>query len=153
MRCEYAHDICIVDDTSCTNFYGRLLLVMMSEDENGNNQVLAFTIMENRCKLTFIEFFNNLRFFAGPIRVFVTDRNFTQISALEEVFPKSNIIYCTRHISKNVETSVNKDIKDEFIKMLNHIITEEVLIDKFNKYIEDHPDTAASKFLISLLEC
>lgn len=44
-------------------------------------------------------------------------------------------------------------MKDEFNKMLNHIITEEESIDQFNKLIENHPDTAASRFLTTLLEC
>ena len=87
-------------------------------------------IMENRCKLTFIDFFKNLRYFIGPIRVFVTDRNFTQIAALEEVFPESYIIYCTRHIANNIGTSVNKEMKDNFNAMLNKEITEEELFER-----------------------
>ena len=90
MDTNYSTDVCILDDTMCTNFYGLPLEVIIVEDENGKNQLLTFALMENKCKPSFIQYFKNLRSLIGPIRVFVTDHNQTQISALEEVFPESN---------------------------------------------------------------
>ena len=52
---EYAKDICvIIDDTSCTNYFGLPILVAMSEDENGLSQGLTFGVMISREKAKFI---------------------------------------------------------------------------------------------------
>ena len=72
---SYSNDVCIVDDTSCTNYYGLPILVMIVEDENGKNQLLAFSIIENRQEYVFEQFFNYMKSIVGEINCFVCDRN------------------------------------------------------------------------------
>ena len=103
---SYAKDLCVVDDTSCTNFYGLPLYVMISEDENSRNQVLSFSIMSSRTKESFVNYFKEVKARVNDIRLFICDRNKTQISALREVFPNCLIIYCLVHIGRNIYSKV-----------------------------------------------
>ena len=152
LNCPYARDIVIIDDTSCTNFYGKPLITMIVEDENGKNQVLSFGIMEDRCKNSFRIYFSNVKKLIGDIEVFVTDRNFTQIDAVCELWPNAIIIYCTRHIGKNIKDKVSKEMYEEFQKMLHNKKTEEELLKDFRDYIIAHPDTQAANVLQGLLD-
>ena len=152
LNCPYARDIVIIDDTSCTNFYGKPLITMIVEDENGKNQVLSFGIMEDRCKNSFRIYFSNVKKLIGDIEVFVTDRNFTQIDAVCELWPNAIIIYCTRHIGKNIKDKVSKEMYEEFQKMLHNKKTEEELLKDFRDYIVAHQDTQASNVLQGLLD-
>lgn len=88
----------------------------------------------------------------GDVRVFVIDRNFTQIESIEIVWPDSKIIFCLRHIKKSIEDSVNKEMKNRFEEMMNNKITEDELIHDFETYIQKHPSTQASDMLQSLLD-
>ena len=46
MECNYSTDICILDDTSCTNYYSKPLLTPFSDDENGKDQILLLRIKQ-----------------------------------------------------------------------------------------------------------
>ena len=150
----YSNDVCIIDDTSCTNYYGKPLLSLVVEDENKNNQLLSFAIMDNRCKPSFIAFFSHLKKFIGDIRVFVTDRNQTQIEAIEEIWPHAHIMYCLRHIGKNIGTNVSAAMKERFDKMVHKQITEKELLDDFEKYLKDQdPKSQGYSTISNLLSC
>ncbi|KAK8890572.1 hypothetical protein M9Y10_035349 [Tritrichomonas musculus] len=125
---------------------------MIVEDENGKNQVRSFGIMEDRCKNSFRINFSNVKKLIGDIEVFVTDRNFTQIDAVCELWPNAIIIYCTRHIGKNIKDKVSKEMYEEFQKMLHNKKTEEELLKDFRDYIVAHQDTQASNVLQGLLD-
>ena len=152
LQSKYSKDIVLLDDTSCTNFYGKPLLAFIVEDENGKEQLLSFSIMENRCKSSFISFFVHIKKLIGDIRVFITDRNFSQIESLEIVWPNAHIIYCLRHIKKNIGDTIGSEMKKKFQQMMNKEISEAELIQVFEKYISEHdPESQASSMLSSLL--
>ena len=54
MSQECAKDMCMIGDTSCTNYFGFPVLVGMGEDENGLSQVLTFSIMTSCEKAKFV---------------------------------------------------------------------------------------------------
>ena len=151
--CNYSRDICILDDTSCTNYYGLPLLVLIVEDENRKNQILSFTLMEDRTKPSFINYLTHVKQYLGEIRLFISDRNKTQISAIETVWPNAIIIYCTKHISRNIRTNAGKEMEKKFIDMLNGRKTEEELIKDFNTYILFNPSSNGAGTLRELLDC
>ena len=147
----YAKDICIVDDTSCTNYYGLPLLVMISDDENGRNQVLSFSFMENRTQQTFTNYFLSVKEIVGEIRLFVCDRNQTQINAIKAVWPNALIIYCLIHIGRNLR-SINIALYVKFKQMCNKQIEEKEYLAYCEKYINDNPNSKGANILIKLLE-
>ena len=151
-KCTYANDICVLDDTSCTNYFGLPLLVMISEDENGRDQVLSFSIMMSRTKNDFLDYFRYVKNIIGKIRLFVCDRNKTQISALKEIWPASNIIYCGIHIGRNIRDKVGPKMYMLYEQMRSLVITEDKFIEACKKHIGSHPNTKSAKFLIKLLE-
>lgn len=108
--------------------------------------------MENRCKPSFINYFEYLREIVGTIRVFVTDRNYTQIDAIKQVWPEALGLYCIRYIRKNIENICPNEILEEFDKMMKKEITEETMIATFNTYISNHINSTVSNFLQNLLE-
>ena len=105
----YAKDICIVDDTSCTNKYGFPVLVMLVEDENGRSQVLAFSFLKTREATEFDMFFEKVKRKVGNIRLFIADRNQTQMNSIKRIWPDCLIINCSIHIGRNIR-SVSVDL-------------------------------------------
>ena len=103
MQQAYAQDVCIIDDTACTNNYGLPVLAAIVEDENARSQLLSFCFMRDRTKPSFVQFLSQLRERVKTIRVFVMDRNKTQSQAVLEVFGESHIIYCAIHIGRNIK--------------------------------------------------
>ena len=124
-RANYSSDICIIDDTSCTNYFGMPLLVILSEDENARSQVVSFSIMSSRTSSSFEEYFKVVKDKVGEIRLFICDRNKTQIKALKTVFPKCKIIFCAVHIGRNIKEKVGNEMFDLYQKLRCLEITEE----------------------------
>lgn len=147
----YSKDICILDDTSCTNHFGLPLLVMASEDENARTQVMAYAILTSRTKSEFVDFFQEVRLRVGDIRLFVSDRNKTQISALQDVFPDCLIIYCSVHIGRNIKQKCSKELKSLYFKMRHLEIEESEFIKTCEENILANPGSKATKFLQNLL--
>ena len=56
--------------------------------------------------------------------VFVTDRNLSQINAIKEVWPDAFIIYCHRHITKNLLDNARKEMYNNFQDMMKLKATE-----------------------------
>ena len=152
IRTAYARDICILDDTSCTNHYGLPLLVLLSEDENARSQVLAYAVMMSRVKAFFVDFFQQLYQRVGLIRLFVSDRNKTQVDALTEVFQGCEVIYCSVHIGRNMKQKASKDIKSLYYKMRKGQLTEEDFISTCTDYAESNSTSKPGRFIGKLLE-
>ena len=151
LNCNYANDLCVVDDTSCTNYFGMPLLVMISEDQNAHNQVLSFAIMQSRIKNQFIDYFQHVKDRIGEIRLFICDRNITQISALNEVWPNCLIIYCAIHIGRNIKDKVGLEMYHLYEKMRSLEITEDEFIRACEKHIKDNSQKKSARFLNKLL--
>lgn len=149
---SYATDVCILDDTSCTNHYGLPLLVLLSEDENARSQVLAYAVMMSRVKACFIDFFRELSQRIGAICVFVSDRNKTQVDALRHVFPDCAIIYCSVHIGRNIKQKACKEIKTLYYKMKRGQVTEAEFLSTCTEYATSNATTKSGKFIAKLLE-
>ena len=148
---DYVRDICVLDDTSCTNFYGFPLLVMLAEDEHAHNQVIAFTFMVSRLKDTFLQFFQEVRKRVGVIRLFVSDRHKSQISAIQTVWPEALVMYCCVHIGRNIRQVLGNDMFSLYQKLRTLQITETMFITALTEYSQANPDTRGSKFVVKLL--
>ena len=72
-----------------------------------------------------IDFFGTLKERLGDVRVFVTDRNLTQIAALEIVWPEAKIIYCFKHIERNIRASLDDECLTAFQTMCWGSLKEE----------------------------
>ena len=151
MEQNYCNVICIIDDTSCTNYYGLPILMLISEDPNGHSQVLSFSIMPSRVKTVFVEYLSQLKERIGSIRLFISDRNKTQISAIKEVFPDALIIYCSLHISRNIKQKVGREIYHLYKQMRFKQITEDEFLERCQQYIEANQGTKSARFMQSLL--
>lgn len=152
MGTPYASDVCILDDTSCTNYYGLPLLVLLSEDENARSQVLAYALMMSRVKACFVDFFEELSRRIGAIRVFVSDRNKTQIDALKQVFQDCAIIYCSVHIGRNIKQKACKDIKTLYSKMKRGQVSEHEFLSICTEYSTSATGTKPGRFIAKLLD-
>ena len=148
---SYAQDVCVVDDTSCTNKYNMPVLAMIVEDQNGRNQVLAFCVMESRQEFVFDRFFNRVKESVGQIRLFICDRNRTQKNSLLRIWPNCKIIYCSVHIGRNLRNSVSIEIFNLYQKMRKLLITEDDFLDACREFINAYPNAKGSKTLNNLL--
>lgn len=133
---SYAKDICIVDDTSCTNKYGFPVLVMIVEDENGRSQLLAFSLMKTREATEFDQFFEKVKAKVGDIRLFVADRNQIQMNSIKRTWPNCLIINCSIHIGRNIR-SVSVELYNLYEKMRHLQITEEEFLNACIEFIQD----------------
>ena len=149
---DYVNDIIIVDDTSCTNYYGLPLVALIAIDENNRNQLLSFALISSREQTSFANYFVKVKEKIGDIRLFVTDRNLSQINAIKEVWPNAFIIYCHRHIAKNILDKVGIEMYNNFQNMINLKITEEQLLDRFTEYIQENEEGFGAKVLENLIK-
>ena len=133
----YSHDVIIIDDTSCTNFYFKPLVTMIAADENGSNQIVSFAVTERRTIESFVSYFTKLKEHIGDVGVFLTDRNAAQIAALRQVWPEAKIMYCLEHIARNIKTNVGAEMEETFQSMRYGKITEKQLFDKFDEKIQE----------------
>ena len=101
---SYCRDLCVIDDTACTNHYGLPLFTVIVEDQNARSQLAAFAVTRDRTKDSIMSFLSRLKEHTGDIRLFVMDRNKTQASAVQETFPQCSILYCAIHIGRNIKS-------------------------------------------------
>ena len=148
---NYANDIIVIDDTSCTNYYKKPVIAAIVEDEKGYVQHLLYAITSHRTKAAFICYFNELKMQVGSVRVFICDRNEAQINAIKAVFPQSFIIYCHIHIGKNIKDKAGKEMFYYYQQMINEQLSEEMMLAKFNNYIIENPDSQGANLLITLI--
>ena len=76
------------------NFYGYTLLVVISVDENNNNQILCFC----------------------DVNAFLTDRCISQIAAIKEIWQNTHIIYCSVHVGRNIKSDCNEVMFKLYLK-------------------------------------
>ena len=79
---------------------------LFAEDQNAKRQPAAFEVTRGRTKDSIMSFMSHLTEHTGGIRLFVTDRNKTQTSAVPETFPQCSIIYCALHTGRNIKSHV-----------------------------------------------
>lgn len=112
---DYSKDIVIMDDTMMTNMYGLPLETMVVIDQEDHTQLLAYSIIPNKSKISFINFLNDFIELGGSqFRIIIVDRLQAQINAIQEVFPESKIVYCLVHIRRDLLVYFDSD--DEIIK-------------------------------------
>ena len=114
LNSNYSQDVVIIDDTAMTNMYGMPLESMVVVDQDYHTQLLAYSILPNKSSDSFIYFFKDFLELGGfEFRIIVVDRLQSQINAIEEIFPKSYIIYCLVHIRRDLLSHFNSS--DEII--------------------------------------
>ena len=151
MSTPYARDIAVIDDTSCTNFYGLPLLVIIAVDENFRSQVMSFSVLPGRRTEDFVAYLTAVKNRVGIIRLFVCDRNKTQIRAIRQVFPEAKIIYCAIHIGRNLKQKVGKEMQILYKKMRRSVIGEDEFLEVCEDHIRSNPGAKSSKLLTGLL--
>jgi hypothetical protein len=101
-----------MDDTSCTNQYGFPILVVLGIDEYKVSQLLGFALIRDRTTSTFVPFLRWVKQYlregeanmdSDPTpKAFVVDRHDSQLAAVREVFPRSRIVFCAKHLGANL---------------------------------------------------
>lgn len=122
-------DIFFVDDTTNTNIYGKRLFTFFSKNTYGYSQLLAFAFIQDGSLDSFRLITEQLRTIINyEPRIILTDRNYTQISALS-VFTSSKIIYCSIHVERSIRKyySEKSVIMRAYHLMMSRKITEEQL--------------------------
>ena len=143
---EYSADICYLDDTMCTNIYGRPVQLAISVDPQDHSQTLSFSLLEDKTKDGFITFFKSLKkMHMKEIRVMVVDRNEPQMKAIQEVYPETIIVFCLIHIRKNLLTHFNNE--SDIIHLFDEMQYDLSLCDEFiatlESFIQDNPKSEA----------
>ena len=98
---EYAHDICVMDDTMCTNKYKYPIVLCFCYDENDKAQTIAMGILMGKTYDDFADFLKVLSNHIN-IRVFICDRLESQRKAIKHIFTSSKIVFCRLHIKRNI---------------------------------------------------
>lgn len=106
----YSEDILITDDTASTNIYDMKLQVLLAIDEESKSQVYAFGYLAGQDKNSFKNFFDDVRKLSNKIpRVIIMDRCQAQYAAVSEVFPETFVVFCLRHLGKDLEKYFDKN--------------------------------------------
>ena len=99
----FAMFLLFIDDTAKTNTFGLPLEMIVSKDPEGLNQCLAFGVLLNKTISSFESFFSELKNELGEDpKGFVVDRSLSQYTALKNIFPNSHIMFCLRHLGKDL---------------------------------------------------
>ncbi|XP_045027121.1 uncharacterized protein LOC116919332 [Daphnia magna] len=101
-----------MDGTYDTNNLGFSLYHLLGVDNNGENQPLTQFFTKTETKEAIVEF---LRIFtenndASITKVTITDKDCSEIAALEEYFPEATHILCHFHVLKAVDARLNKKV-------------------------------------------
>ena len=82
----YSRDLWVVDDSSCTNKYNKKLLTIVTKDDSGHRQTVAFGIMFDNSTDSFDKLFEPLKKNVdyNPL-VILCDRSQPQIKSLENI--------------------------------------------------------------------
>ena len=111
VSCErYSADIMFTDTTSTTNIYGMGLQVMVVWDAESHTQLYGFGYLSGQDELAYESFFKSIKNMSGRApRVIVIDRCEAQFNALVNVYPETYVVFCLRHLAKNLETHFRAD--------------------------------------------
>ena len=116
----YAQDICVMDDTMCTNKYRYPIILCYCYDENDKAQMIALGILLGKTFNDFVDFLIILSKYIN-FRIFICDRLESQRKAIKYVFKTSKIVFCRVHILRNVadHCGVNSVIYQTLIKLFH----------------------------------
>ena len=133
-----AHDIVTLDDTCCINSYDFPLVILSFMDQNNTRQIHSFGIIPGR-EISHFEMFltdvkNNIK---HNFRVFIVDRWKAQFSAIQRVFPNSQIVFCKIHIERNIKCTMGQYSKclNLFFQLMSKSISDDVYIQKIDELI------------------
>jgi hypothetical protein len=105
----------IMDDTSWTNCYGFPRLVILAIDENVISQLVAFAFLRDRTTESFSHFLTWMRDHVvnreidpgHPLpRAIVVPRHDGQYAAIQDVFTRSRVIFCAKHLAANIQRAL-----------------------------------------------
>ena len=112
-------------------------------DENGKNQLLSFALLSGKKENDFSRFFNFIKQHGiGSVRLIVCDRYQSQVSSISKCFPNTQILFCLRHIKRNIEQNFgNGEITKVFRNAFQMNQTLKEFIDKISPYLENKDQT------------
>ena len=104
----YANDICVIDDTMCTNRYKYPVILCLCYDENDKAQMVSIGILVGKTYNDFVDFLiilaNHIK-----IRVFICcDRLKAQKDAIKNIFSEAKIVFCRIHILRNIRDNLGR---------------------------------------------
>jgi hypothetical protein len=144
---EICRQVLILDDTSCTNRFGLPLLVILGVDEHDLCQLIGFAFLRDRTTEQFAEFLVWFRDFLGPSNptkppvplAFLSDRGGGQLAGLEQVFIRSIIVWCAKHLLGNISRALppKSKVRAAFWPMIDGKVAE----DEFLALIEPEMKT------------
>ena len=109
LESNYSSDIAIIDDTSMTNMYGLPIEAMLVVDQEDHSQLLGYSVLPNKSKESFENFFNDYIKLGGKsFRIIIVDRLEAQYSSIVKVFPQTYIVFCLVHIRKDLRLYFNQ---------------------------------------------
>ena len=109
-ECSYSEDIMIIDDTASTNIYDMRLELALVIDEESKTQVYGFGYLSGQDTIAYASFFKDLKDMSGQSpRVIVSNRSAAQLAAVREIFPSTHVVFCHRHLGKDLAKYFNKD--------------------------------------------
>ena len=152
---EYSNDILIADDTASTNLYDMKLETIITIDAESKSQLYAFGYLSGQDLEAYQLFFQEVRRMAGKApRVIIFDRCQAQFIAIQQVYPECFIVFCLRHLGKDLEKYFAKDsdvivgfydIQRNVHKCEDYI---ELLKSKLNETQEDNTGIHTIKWMI-----
>lgn len=151
---QYSADILYIDDTMCTNIYGKPVELAICVDPQDHSQTLSFSLLEDKTKNGFLNFFSSLRkMHQKEIRIIVVDRNEPQFQAIKEIYPNTTIVFCLIHIRKNLlqHFKSEDEIMQLFDQMQIDISKCNDFVDYLESFIQENPEADAVNTLNNLL--
>ena len=137
----YATDIVFTDDTVSTNIYGMKVQTMIVEDPESRSQLYAFGYLSGQDQEAYEAFFLSIRTLSGQCpRIIMADRCEAQFGALNKIYPEAHVVFCLRHLGKNLERhfhhdsdvikgfyAIKKDVRqcDRYMDMITRMIEED----------------------------
>ncbi|KAI2645117.1 Protein FAR1-RELATED SEQUENCE 8 [Labeo rohita] len=92
-------NIVFFDATHCVNQYSFPLFTLLVRDDHGHGLPVAYIITSSETQETLKLALQKLRpVFPKPPRCFMVDKDMSEINALNEVFPKSDVLLCWYHV-------------------------------------------------------
>ena len=104
-------EVVLVDTTFNTNKNGYKLFSMMIHDSFGKGQHVQHSLMERETKSCFRNAFDHFKKYNdySKIKVFITDKDFTEIECLEQNFPSARVLLCQFHVLKWLKQHIHHE--------------------------------------------
>jgi hypothetical protein len=138
------------------------ILVILGIDEYKLSQLFAFALIRDRMIKQFVDV---LTWFRGHLsleggaspeqtsRAFVVDRHDTQLAALQKVFPKSRIVFCSKHLGANIRRAMGNHSKVlvAFWELMHGKIIEEQFVATLKVESTIHQDESPQQRMLTFL--